>query len=282
MALIKKILVPIDFLDASRNVLKVAIGLAKKSDAKIYLLHAYRLIQPKILLLPFFQAPKYNGLELKREFENYSFALFKAIENDFFQNVKVEYEFITEIGFVAQAIKSIVSAQGIDLVVIGSNNTPRKSEFWGSNTLEVIKKIKVPILAIPSDASLFRIEKITLASDFKKITDPNIFNFIKNFATIFKANIQILNLDYSKNSLSQDKIKAKLEFDRIFDGVKHSFHFKSSPDFELGISEHMLSEDSDILIIIPRDHNFFASFFKRNLVTSLVLKTKIPLLTIHE
>ena len=51
---------------------------------------------------------------------------------------------------------------------------------------------------------------------------------------------------------------------------------------DIGISEHLKVENTDILIIIPRDHNYFSNLFKKNLTNAVVLNTKIPLIAIHE
>lgn len=282
MDFVSRILVPVDFLDASKDAVKFAIEFAGRTRAKIYLLHAYRLIQPKILLLPYFKSPDYTGPELKKELEVYAQGLFEKIENQFFRGIAVEHEFLTEIGFPAQAIETTVNRLSIDLVIMGTHNKKRKSEFWGSNTLEVIKKDICPVLAIPDGARFKGFKSITLASDYEKVKNVNVYTFIINLAKIFKGKLQILHLTQSDLTLSKEKLSSQKEFEKIFAGVDHSYYFKSSSDFDVGISEHLDSENTDILVIVPRDHNYFDKIFKRNLTASVVLKTKIPLLTIHE
>ena len=282
MDFIRRILVPVDFLNASKDAVKFAIEFAGRTGAKIYLLHAYRLIQPKILLLPYFKSPVYTGPELKKELEVYAQGLFEKIESQFFRGIEVEHEYLTEIGFPAQAIETTVNRLSIDLVIMGTHNKKRKSEFWGSNTLEVIKKGICPVLAIPDGARFKGFKSITLASDYEKVKNVNIYTFIKNWAKIFKGKLQILHLTQNNSTLSEEKLSAKKEFEKVFTGVDHSYYFKSSSDFDDGISEHLDSENTDILIIIPRGHNYFGKIFKRNLTASVFLKTKIPLLIIHE
>jgi len=137
-------------------------------------------------------------------------------------------------------------------------------------------------LAIPDGARFKGFKIITLASDYEKVKNVNIYTFIKNLAKIFKGKLQILHLTQNDPTLSIEKLSAKKEFEKIFAGIDHSYYFKSSSDFDVGISEHLDSENTDILVIVPRDHNYFDKIFKRNLTASVVLKTKIPLLTIHE
>ncbi len=282
MNFISRILVPVDFLDASKDAVKFAIEFAKRTRAKISLLHAYRLIQPKILLLPYFKSPVYTGPELKNELEVYSQGLFEKIESQLFKGVEVEHEFLTEIGFPAQAIETTVNRLSIDLVIMGTLNKKKESEFWGSNTLEVIKKGICPVLAIPDGAKFKGFKSITLASDYDKVKNVNVYTFIINLAKTFKGKLQILHLTQNDSTLCKEKLSAKKEFEKVFTGVDHSYYFKSSSDFDDGISEHLDSENTDILVIIPRDHNYFEKIFKRNLTASVLLKTKIPLLIIHE
>ncbi len=214
--------------------------------------------------------------------ENYSQAQFENFEREVFKDDIIDHEFLTEVGFTAQAIESTVEEKDIDLVVMGTTNSKNVRDFWGSNTLEVIRTVKCPVLAIPNKSTFQGIEKITLASDYKKVVNSNIFKFIKNLVANFSAEIQILNLSYGNITVSDNILQAQKEFDQIFEGVDHSFHFKSCDDFSIGISEHLKVENTDILIIIPRDHNYFSNLFKKNLTNAVVLNTKIPLIAIHE
>jgi nucleotide-binding universal stress UspA family protein len=282
MSFIKRILVPIDFLDSSKTAVKFAIEIAKKNRSKIFLLHAYRLMQPNIILLPYFKSEDYSGPELKKELENYSHVQYENFEREVFKDDKIDHEFLTEVGFTAQAIESTVEEKDIDLVVMGTTNSKNVRDFWGSNTLEVIRTVKCPVLAIPNNSTFQGIGKITLASDYKKVANSNIFKFIKNLVANFSAEIQILNLSHENITVSNNILQAQKEFDQIFEGVDHSFHFKSCDDFSIAISEHLKVENTDILIIIPRDHNYFSNLFKKNLTNAVVLNTKIPLIAIHE
>jgi nucleotide-binding universal stress UspA family protein len=66
-------------------------------------------------------------------------------------NPKHEYDFISVFGSLVDEANTIVDRENIDVLVMGTKGkSDDRDVLFGSNTLQVIKYVKCPVLAIPS------------------------------------------------------------------------------------------------------------------------------------
>ena len=134
----KKILLPIG---NSEHAIHYAVDLARQSEAKLYLLRTYRLLEEV-------RIHKSVDKSLKSSLDD-------LIEEEFFSKYRelldrsgVDYELLVEVGFLFDRISANIQERGIDMLLIDKHypglDEPLRDQF---------KKIMIPVLLIPEVAA---------------------------------------------------------------------------------------------------------------------------------
>lgn len=130
----KGILCTIDFSDASREVLRWSVGLAKKLNTHLTILHTYRL-------------NKLNGeaVQLKRQLEAEARRKFGQLEEELIKGEGIAYEFKTEVGFVADGVERHVMKDSVSFLVMDKQLSAASKESFD----ELVEHLHVPLVIIP-------------------------------------------------------------------------------------------------------------------------------------
>lgn len=135
---LKRILVPIDFAEASMNALHTATALARKHAAHLKLLfvhHNYDKYYPQINLN--------NGNDIIKTLTT----LTKFAKDD--HNVDCSFSYV--MGDVCNCIIELSNSEHFDLVVVGKNIHPdNKKNATGSITLGLLEHCSCPVLFVPA------------------------------------------------------------------------------------------------------------------------------------
>lgn len=136
---LKRILVPIDFSEASMNALHTATAMAHKHAAHLKLLFVhdnYDKYHPQINLN--------NGSDIIRTLAT----LAKSAKDD--HNVECSFSYI--MGNASNCIIELSNSEHFDLVVVGKNGiSDTRKNVAGSTTFGVIANCVCPILVVPAD-----------------------------------------------------------------------------------------------------------------------------------
>ncbi len=138
-----RILVPVDFSDASARAVEVAVGLARQTGARIHLLHVEAVDVPA-----YFTTAQMKALEREQ-------AIARSRADEFlrdFANRHGAAEFSAEI-IEGLATPTIVDAAGdADLVVMGTHGRHGPARWWlGSVAERVIHVSPTPVLVVRSE-----------------------------------------------------------------------------------------------------------------------------------
>ena len=151
----KRILIPTDFSENSWNAIKYGLALFQDSKNTFYLLHVNPI-------------PAYSGAgsSVRAASRMMDEALLKSNKEDLDEIItKIkELPFNTEHTFISYSthdyfidcIKREVQDKTIDLIIMGTKGASGIKEITlGSNTGDVITRVKCPLLAVPENASIF-------------------------------------------------------------------------------------------------------------------------------
>lgn len=142
-----KLLVPVDFSEASLEAMDMAVTLAMKNDAEVLLL---AVVEPQSGAgsQTFLDRPKVEE-ELKRLFDSRLEARTEAAES-FFQDVSI---FVRE-GKPAETILEIAKEEGVQMIVMGTHGREGLARaVLGSVTEEVVRRAACPVLTLRARAS---------------------------------------------------------------------------------------------------------------------------------
>lgn len=281
----KKILFPTDFSDTANNAFLYTLHLAKLYNAEVFITHIYdkKVISTLYGGQPELVATIYVDVELD-EFEYFkeeSKKLRMIAEENNLSDVKLN--FIFKSGSLVSTLGKIIEKEKINLVVMGTSGaTNFEKKLWGSNTMNALRSLDIPILSIPKKAIFKGVKNIGFASALKDSDKPilaNLLNFYDDNNLIIKVLYVIKN---DKNTEVEEQLidKKIASWESEFRNEKLIFIKKISDSVTKGIYQLIFDENIDIAVIAKRDLSFIDSLFTHSLSEDLAKKMDFPLLVV--
>lgn len=280
----KKILFPTDFSDTANNAFLYTLHLAKLYNAEVFITHIYdkKVISTLYGGQPELVATIYVDVELD-EFEYFkeeSKKLRMIAEENNLSDVKLN--FIFKSGSLVSTLGKIIEKEKINLVVMGTSGaTNFEKKLWGSNTMNALRSLDIPILSIPKKAIFKGVKNIGFASALKDSDKPilaNLLNFYDDNNLIIKV-LYVIKNDKNIEVEEQliDKKIASLESE--FRNEKLIFIKKISDSVTKGIYQLIFDENIDIVVIAKRDLSFIDSLFTHSLSEDLAKKNGFSIIS---
>ncbi len=285
---IRKIVVPIDFSDLSQQAYQVALQLARKSGAKIKLLH--------IIELPLTSGygTSYAGIEMSPvgAYQSYDFMLpelleqskqqmNRLVEEGKAQGVTIESEVVTDLA--VNKIVSVVTDEHVDLVVIGSAGADGLEEFLiGSDAEEVVRHCPCPVLTIKQPTSgNFEVKQILFPSDLAPETN-DIVPYLTFFQQFFGARLHLLYVRTKNDSTSEQEIRNQmLAFVNAHQLTEVNLFIQPNSSASDGILEVVNTVTPDLILMPTHGRTGLAHLFHKSVAESVVNHASIPVLTFH-
>lgn len=276
----RKILIPTDFSDNSLNAIKYASELFKHGPTEIFLLYAYsdEVYEAKIRLA--------DGI-----FENLKEETRKKAEK-FLQDLKQQVLGISpnpkhtihtkaEFGMLVDSVNDLVEKENIDVVVMGTKGkTADKQITFGSNTLQVIKYVKCPVLAIPAVYGDVHPKNILFSTDFLLPYKRRELKLLSTLAKFFVSKINFLYVSkFPTLSLRQQDNKAFLE--SSFEDNKIEFIHKNEKDVTKAINTYISENPVDMLVMVNTRHSYLENILYQSTIEKIGLHIDIPFLVMQ-
>ena len=145
------ILLPTDFSGNSMNAIKYALEFFKYQKVKFYFMHAYQNAvydhDDLVSRTVFDDILDHVRNESRQNLEDL-LAKVKQIA----PNPNFKFHTISSYSTLVEEANLISEAKNIDLIVMGTKGkSDQRHILFGSNTFQVLKYVKCPVLAIPAD-----------------------------------------------------------------------------------------------------------------------------------
>lgn len=274
----KKLLVPTDFSDTSKNAARFAVQMAADiQNARIILIH----VSDKI-------TGGSDGSPLTEDDDDRRVILTQALsqlKDELLAVATVSIDFVTEKGSsLVETLTRYVRYQAIDLVIMGITGATRLEQIlMGSNTLEMAKESVCPVLIIPPDAQYRKIKNVVLASDFKEVDTSIPVAPLKATLDLFKPALHVVNVDSEHYVELTDEYKAeRAKLETILKDYSPEFYFIRQYDFFDAISQFVDDKNIDLIFIVPKDRSFVSNLFKTSHTKKLAYHSHVPIVAIHE
>lgn len=268
----KTFLVPVDFSATSVNAAEYAVALTKDiPDASILLYHVYNRISFATL------TDKEEGSR-KMVTDAELNTLKDKLHISDNQTVSIE----SEEGSFIETLEKHALSNHVDMIIMGITGSSRISQvFMGTNTLNVIRNINVPVMIVPPDAKFTGIKNVLFTSDFKDVARTTPFAALKKILDIFKPKLNILNVDSEHYIELTDEFKIEKEvMEDKLSSYNPEFSFLRSYDFLDGINKFAEAKDIDVIITVPRKHSFLSQLFKTSHTKKLAYHSHVPTIAI--
>ncbi|MDO6491015.1 MAG: universal stress protein [Cellulophaga sp.] len=276
----KKIVIPTDFSETAMNAIMYAIHLFKHDISQITIIHAFADEVYK------------NTTTLDREdFEEYKNAYQQKIETalqkevaDILEaspNPKHKYTYVSCFGSLVDEINQIVEQQNADLVVMGTKGkTNNRNITFGSNTLQVIKYVECPVLAVPVAYHREYPKNILFPTDYMLAYKRRELKLLSTLAKNYSATVNFLYVSDFKPS-SHRQLDNKMFLDATFKDNTCTNLKTSGTDITASINNTIAAEKIDMLVMVNRRHSYLENILYSSTIEEIGLQIKIPFLVLQ-
>lgn len=274
---IETILVPTDFSETANKALEQAIGIAKKINAKLTLVH---VVEPNLFADPVEMVSA--GIVNQQMIEATEEGLKKTCEKiQATHKIKVEHTIYSGIVF-----DNIINASHFfkaDMIIMGTHGASGIKEWlFGSNTFSVVRHSSIPV---------FTFNLHTDKTSFQKI----VFPFHENLLTLEKIpqvisltkifNASILFFGYTNSKMTSAIVAIRKQGKALVEqfakeNIESSFSMSQGENYADEILEYANKENADIITIVSSKNHNVDTVFKSKPDKKLVNHSEIPVLCV--
>lgn len=276
----QKILIPTDFSENSLNAIKYATELFKHGHTQIFIINAFydEVYDAKTKLADSI----FENLQ-QQAFEKSEAALV-ALKKEiiaFSPNPKHSINIVSEFGLLVDSVNDWVENENIDIVVMGTHGiSDDKNLTFGSNTLQVIKYVKCPVLAVPAEYNHATIQNVLFSTDFLLPYKRRELKLLSHLAKCFAARIDFLYVSKFPNlSLRQQDNKAFLG--ATFAENQVGFHQKENTEVTQAVNSFIEKNSVDLLVMVNTRHSYLENILYQSTIEKIGLHIDIPFLVMQ-
>ena len=276
----RKIIVPVDFSENSWNALKCAIQYFKYEISTFYIVHAYAD--------EVYQNTSSTSREVLDEnkilVKNKVIAQFNTLQKrilDYSPIPKHDYIMMPRFGTLLDELNDIADQENADCIVMGTHGAgDNRSLTFGSQTLQILKYVKCPILAIPAQWEYTRPDSIVFPTDFMVPYNRRELKLLSCLSGSYRSKVQLLYVsEFEKLSLRQEDNKLLIE--DSFRENEISYTALKEKKVTDGINSFIIKNNCNLLVMVNSRHSYMESFLVNSKIDAFSLTTKIPFLILQ-
>ena len=206
--------------------------------------------------------------------------LITKLESEF-KNKDFNFEIIVDHDILTDAIKQVLTSKHIDLIVMGTNGvTGAKEVVFGSNTINVIRKVDCPTLVIPQGFRYRAPKEILLPLDLLDSLSGYAFKNVIKFTKRFSEKLHLLrilpnNEDSNEASMDIENIKTFLK------GIAQEYHVIINAPMNYAVDIYTQSHSIDLTTLLVQKESLFERVFIGSPTTKISNNVSVPLLIFH-
>ncbi len=267
----KRILVPTDFSKYAYAAAEVAANIARKTDARVYLLHVVNLLEygdeeeiSKQLFV----------MKLVRK------RMQEMVNQPFFAGVNVVEAL--QFDLIYENVAKLANKHEIDLIVMGSHGSGGIKEMvFGSNTQKIIRNSRCPVLTVKQLPESFEFSNIVFASNFDSEVETG-FLAVQRFAELYNATIHMVRIctpfDFEGTLKCYDKMIALASGTGLKSYTTNVFNNDS---LEGGIREFGITVGADLTAIATHGRDGLGHVLMGSRTEDLVNHESMPILSVR-
>lgn len=287
------VLVPVDYSDYSKQACRYAAKIANKSGSDIYLFHSF--YSPAFDLIELTggvqtqQQLRTDVTEKLLETETEEMEKFVSSLADFpeFNNIaKDQMYYELKAGLARDEIQNISAKIKPFMVVMGTRGADKKStSILGSITEFAIKKLKVPVLAIPENYKFVgeeNLQKIVYLTNFDE-TDFVSITKLMRFTKLFNMTIHCIHIGSKTDKWESLKMEGLKEyFHKAYENEKVVCHMiENKPDLLHTLDSYVSQNGINIISLTHKKRSLIEKVFKPSVAKKVFYHSEIPLLVFH-
>jgi len=132
------------------------------------------------------------------------------------------------------------------------------------------------VLTVPPTLDFRPFERALLATDREDTAAEKMEQLVKVILPL-KPNLDVIHVAQKQDHTFQEINQDGLDLSQI----PHTFYYLWESHIEDGLQQHIEDHRNDLIVMIPRHHNFFDRLFQKSITRQMAFHSKVPLLTIH-
>lgn len=279
----KNILLPTDFSENSWNAIKYAISFFENLECNFYVLHVSQLNSLLGYDMPIILSQEaITDLYLKPSKQRLR-SMLKRISKLKLKRTNHKFYTLSDYGFFIESIRKNVDEKQIDLIVMGTKGaTGLEKIIIGTNTADIITKVKCNTLAVPEKASFVALKEIAFPTDFSLSHNFQILQPIADIIERFQSSLRIVHINKNKSDLNNNQQTNKELLEDYFNQFAFTFHFLTNRKVEDAIQCFVQSRHINIICMVAKNLNYFQQILFHSKVEEISYHTEIPFLVLHE
>jgi nucleotide-binding universal stress UspA family protein len=264
----KKIIAPVDFSDASTNALSFAAELSKRASAQLLVVNIFE-----------------KG-EDEEDSRDKLTSVVSNLKKDFGPNLNCDM--LVAHGSLIAELKEIIKDQQPDLLVMGTKGASGlKRILIGSNTVNVLAKVKVPVLVIPEAARFEDFaeqgkNRVVLATDLDALENEDSLDILKKIALLLiEPKLRVVSVRPKNTELDHLKRMEREALLSIFRPEIETERITVFSNSVMGGLNFYLNEhwDTGLVAMIARDTG---QLIQKHYTREMASHTHLPLLVLHD
>lgn len=276
----RKILIPTDFSENAMNAVRYAMELFKYERSDFLVVHAYAddvyentMEMPRALFEEFKEKVK-EGTE--RELRK---VIKEMLETS--PNPRHNYDYISVFGSLVDVVNDLADKHDADIIIMGTKGkTDDRDITFGSQTLQVIRYVKCPVLAVPQKYHKNTPQHILFPTDYQVPYKKRELKLLSMLAKNFAASISFLHM--SKTGVLSHRQADNQEF--IYSCTEenqtagHEIH---GNNLTAEINKFIKDHGTNFLVMVNSRHSYLENLLRTSTIEKMALHSNIPFLVLQ-
>ncbi|MFD1605464.1 universal stress protein [Flavobacterium artemisiae] len=273
MSLPINIIAATNFSETANNAVNYAAGIAKSTGAKLILFNSFSLSVHSA-------NSQITAEAMQKQIDKNTERL-QNLGNDLSKLYNIEVSTCCSFSFVEDFLKEIIEKTNAELVVMGMAERSLEQDIMGNTTTSVIKNLKIPVLAVPINASYKTANKILYACDTLSLTSIKKFSWLRKIVGTLGGEIEFFSVEEKLNTLKEEQSETLIKSiaNEELQEVKYVYKSVRSNTVINEIHKEIETYGADILVMVPQKYGFWDSLVHRSKTRIMAAGLSIPLLS---
>ena len=263
----KKILVPVDFSDASSNALSYTLQLFGATSLEITALHIFGVKSTALLM------KNIDGV-LEKDAKQKMDKLLKNVQKEY---PDVVFKPKISKNYAVSTIVALGDSGKYDFIVMGTKGASGLKEvFMGSVAGGVVSKTSAPVIVVPANHSFRPLEKIVFAVSDNPFSDAKVVEPLRQIATMHKSKIKVLHIADKKTPQIEKALSA---IEDLNPSIDYAFGTGNTNE---DLNEYLMKDFSGLLCLIRTKKGFMDRLLNESVTLKQTFYSPVPLLILHD
>ncbi|MBZ0328002.1 MAG: universal stress protein [Altibacter sp.] len=274
----KRILLPTDFSENSLNAIRYAMAFFKNSEVDFFVLNVQKTSNYTTADL----MSRSSGSTVYRAIlDDNKKSLNKFIEKLKKECVGEKYTFhgLVDFDVFTDAMQQAVVTKNIDLIIMGTNGaTGAKEVLFGSNTLNVIRQVNCPLIAVPEAYTFKDIKNVLFSINYQGVPTTSIAPLIE-ILKLYKATLKVLDVKEENIHVTSAETEASLK--DLLGNLSYDYYLLSGIPIPIAIDAFEQLFPVDLHALIVEQKSFLDRFVFGSETSAISYNSRVPLLILR-